>query len=117
MMKPVSDALRGLLSRQGMHDRKAGTLAVVLNEGRGAASDGALSQVKASNLEGGLGYSPIGRQGGGWQPMENSGKGPGVNAPAKFDSLRIVIDNSRNGRAHSPRVSPPGARPFLVLVQ
>lgn len=130
MMVPVSDALRGLLSRQGMHDRTVGAGMVVVNEGRGAATDGAHSQLKASNAGGGLGYSPIGRQGG-TQPIridenaeaEASAKNrsrqrTGDPSPARGRPVLRLIVSSKCEPTHtqSERLPPLGVGSHLVLV-
>jgi hypothetical protein len=117
-MRQISEGIYGLLVSQGIEAGRAGNTGRHGMKVRGAASDGAHSRVVADTpeQEGDLMCPPIGRQGG-WQPMGISGKGPGVNAPAKSDSLRVVVDNSRNWRTQAPRVAPLGVRQFLVLVQ
>jgi hypothetical protein len=116
-MRQISEGIYGLLVSQGIANGRAGTRANGLNKSPGAASDGAHGGVAADDPEGGRSHPPIGRPGGARQPMGNSGKGPRVNASAKFTGLRIVIDNSRNWRTQAPRVAPLGVRQFLVLVQ
>lgn len=114
-MNHVSEATRDLLARCGMHDRTAGTGLVVLNKGPGAASDGAHGGVVA-DAPGGIKHPPIGRQGG-ERPMGNSGKGPGVNAPAKsFTVLRLVSSRCEPTRPQSERKPPLGVGSHLMLV-
>lgn len=108
-MEHISNSIHEALVAQGIANGLAGRPHLRGKKGRGAASDGALSQVKASNPEGGPGYSPIGRQGG-ERPMGNSGKGRAVNAPAKFTGLRLV----HSSRQRVARTS--SALPCLALV-
>jgi hypothetical protein len=114
----MGETVKDMLVRQGLANAKpVGAGRVRGMKGPGAASDGAHGGVAADDPEGGRSHPPIGRPGGARQPMGNSGKGPRVNASAKFTGLRIVIDNSRNWRIQAPRVAPLGVRQFLVLVQ
>jgi hypothetical protein len=92
-MYDVSESMVALLTKQGMRAGSAGTETVHGKKMRGAASDGAHSRV-TDRCEGGQ-SNPIGRAGGDWRQMGNSGKGPAVNAPAKFTGLHVVVDNSR----------------------
>ena len=101
-MEPISYTLREVLVSQGIANGRAGTRANGGMKGRAAASDGAVSRVKASNPEGEvLGYSPIGRQGGA-QPMGNSGKDRGNVAPAKFTVLTCEAPNAHGRRKKAP---------------
>jgi hypothetical protein len=77
-MTPVSDALRGLLSRHGMHDRTVGAGLVVLNKGPALSTMASSGGVAADAREGGQERPPIGRLGGARQPMGmEPGKGRG----------------------------------------
>lgn len=92
-MRRITEVLEGLLVRDGL---SAGSLAgddALGMKGRGAASDGARSQVMADAAGGDKLHRPTAGEGD--QPMGNSGKGRAVNAPAKFTGLHIVVDNSR----------------------
>lgn len=116
-MRHITDGIYGLVMSRGIANGRAGTRASGERKGPGAASDGARGGVADTpEQEGDLMCPPIGRQGG-ERPMGNSGKGPRVNASAKFTGLRVVVDNSRNWRTQAPRVAPLGVRQFLVLVQ
>lgn len=114
-MTPISDALKDLLGRQGLTAREglAGPVARGMKE-RGAASDGARSQVMA-DAAGGTPHRPTA---GGGPADENSGKDRGNVTPAKFTGLHIVVDNSRCKPIHTPtRVAPRGIGFHLVLIE
>lgn len=68
-MIPVSDALKGLLHRQGMSTGTVGAGKVVLNKSPGAAMDGARGGVLATGSGGGPNRSPLAGQGGEAQPI------------------------------------------------
>jgi len=115
-MERISYSLREMLVRQGIEAGRAANTGRHGMKGRGAASDGAHSQLETGNLEGGHGYPPIGRQGGA-QPMGNSGKGRAVNAPAQFTGLHVIVDNSRCMPLRDPtRSAQRGSGIHLVLI-
>lgn len=93
----VSDALKGLLDRQGMTRGLAGTR----SRGNKVASAPLIGEE-----DDGPERSPTA---GGKSADLNSGKEPGVNAPAKFTGLRLVSSRQRVARTSS-------ALPCLVLV-
>jgi hypothetical protein len=82
MMKSVTTVLEDWLVAQGMHDRTVGAGKVVVN------GDGGVAGKSAPR------HQPAKREGGPL-PIGNSGKGPRVNASAKFTGLRVIVDNSR----------------------
>jgi hypothetical protein len=116
MMKPFSTIVYETLMTAGIERGRTAIREARGMKGRGAASDGALSRVETTDREGGQSQSPIGRQGG-TQPMGNSGKGPAVNAPAKFQALMLVSSRCEPTQPQSERVCPPlGVGSHLMLV-
>jgi hypothetical protein len=117
-MKPFSTIVYETLMTAGIERGRTAIREALVNKGPALSTMASSGGVVADTpeQEGDLMCPPIGRQGG-WQPMGISGKGPRVNASAKFIGLRVVVDNSRNWRTQAPRVAPLGVRQFLVLVQ
>lgn len=100
----ISETLEMLLVRQGLTTRER-----LAGQARGMGDDGARDSECAQPH-----HQTAGK--GGDKPTDgNLGKGPAVNAPAKFTGLHVVSDNSRNWRTQTPRVAPLGVRQFLVL--
>lgn len=86
-MKSVSHVLRDMLSRQGMHDRTAGTVLDVVN------GDGERSRESA------LSHQPAGREGN--QPMGNSGKGREPIEPAPVSDMQKRPHRLDGGTRHA----------------
>lgn len=110
-----SDIYRAL-TRDGLRGKGAGTPERRVNEKAGSASFGAHRQVEASAPVSGeedrkRRHSPMTHE-----PREEDTAHDGP-SPARQNRPVLAVVNSRNGRAHAPRVSPPGARPFLVLLR
>lgn len=100
-IEPVSDAIYSLLMSAGIErGRLAGREAHGM-KGPALSAMASSGGVKASNPEGGPGYSPIGRQGG-ERPMGNSGKDRGNVAPAKFTVLTCKAPNAHGRRKKAP---------------
>lgn len=82
-MEPISYSLRDVLVRQGIANGLGATGDVRGMKGRGAASDGARSQVKADAAGGVQPHRPIGpHAGGGKRDQSGMGKSAGAEAPA-----------------------------------
>lgn len=117
MMGPNSESLHSMLVRQGIEAGRGETRKASERAKRAGTREAANGVASTTNelREG----KPPAALAYGWegQPM-GTGKGRAVNAPAKVQALRVVVDNSRCKPMRDPtRVAPRGIGFHLVLVQ